>query len=54
MCCSWWGWACCSFHQAPAGAQYAKAGMIDAALLKEIDTPMIPEEQYAAIVNGGV
>ncbi len=37
-----------------AGAQYAKDGMIDAALLKEIGSPMIPEEQYAAIVNGGV
>ena len=37
-----------------AGAQYAKDGMVDAALLQEIGTPMIPEEQYAAIVNGGV
>ena len=37
-----------------AGAQYAKDGMIDAALLEEIGSPMIPEEQYAAIVNGGV
>lgn len=37
-----------------AGGQYAKNGMIDAALLEEIGTPMIPEEQYAAIVNGGV
>ena len=37
-----------------AGAQYAKAGVIDAALLDEIGSPMIPEEQYAAIVNGGV
>jgi len=37
-----------------AGAQYAKDGMIDAALLQEIGSPMIPEEQYAAIVNGGV
>ena len=37
-----------------AGAQYAKSGEIDAALLEEIGSPMIPEEQYAAIVNGGV
>ena len=35
-----------------AGRQYAKAGEIDAALLAEISSPMIPEEQYAAIVNG--
>ena len=37
-----------------AGAQYAEAGEIDAALLAEIGSPMIPEEQYAAIVNAGV
>ncbi len=37
-----------------AGKQYAKTGEIDAALLDEICSPMIPEEQYAAIVNGGV
>ena len=37
-----------------AGAQYAASGEIDAALLAEIRSPMIPEEQYAAIVNGGV
>lgn len=37
-----------------AGAQYAKTGVIDAALLEEIGSPMIPEEQYAAIVNGCV
>ena len=35
-----------------AGKQYAEAGEIDAALLREIGSPMIPEEQYAAIVNG--
>ena len=29
-------------------------GVIDAALLAEIGTPMIPEDQYAAIVNGGI
>ena len=37
-----------------AGKQYAETGEIDAALLDEICSPMIPEEQYAAIVNGGV
>ena len=37
-----------------AGKQYAETGEIDAALLDEISSPMIPEEQYAAIVNGGV
>ena len=37
-----------------AGKQYAKSGEIDAALLDEICSPMIPEGQYAAIVNAGV
>ena len=37
-----------------AGKQYAGTGEIDAALLAEIGSPMIPEEQYAAIVNGGM
>ena len=37
-----------------AGRQYAKTFEIDEALLSEIGTPMIPEEQYAAIVNGGM
>ena len=37
-----------------AGKQYAETGRIDAALLSEIGSPMIPEEQYAAIVNDGV
>ena len=37
-----------------AGRQYAEAGQIDAALLKKIGSPMIPEETYAAIVNGSV
>ena len=37
-----------------AGKLYAETGRIDAALLAEISSPMIPEEQYAAIVNGGV
>ena len=37
-----------------AGTQYAETGEIDQALLDEIGTPMIDEEQYAAIVNGGM
>ena len=35
-----------------AGQQYARTGEIDAALLAEIGSPMIPEETYAKIVNG--
>ena len=37
-----------------AGKQYAETTKIDASLLAEIGSPMIPEEQYAAIANGGV
>ena len=37
-----------------AGQQYAETGEIEEALLAEIGSPMIPEEQYAAIVNGGL
>jgi putative NADPH-quinone reductase len=37
-----------------AGRQYAEQGEIEEALLSEITSPMIPEEQYAAIVNAGV
>ncbi len=37
-----------------AGKQYAESGKIDETLLAEIGSPMIPEETYAAIVNGGV
>ena len=37
-----------------AGTQYAQSGSIEEALLAEICSPMIPEETYAAIVNGGV
>ena len=37
-----------------AGRQYAEKGEIEASLLAEITSPMIPEEQYTAIVNGGV
>ena len=37
-----------------AGRQFAESGTIDAALLNEIGSPMIPDEQYAAIVNAGV
>ena len=36
-----------------AGRQYAETGEIEEALLAEICSPMIPEEVYAAIVNGG-
>ncbi|MDO4867243.1 MAG: flavodoxin family protein [Clostridia bacterium] len=36
-----------------AGRQYAREGTVDAALLAGITSPMIPEAQYAAIVNGG-
>ena len=35
-----------------AGQQYAETGEIDAGLLSEIGSPMIPEETYAKIVNG--
>ena len=35
-----------------AGRQYATGGMIDAELLSQIGSPMIPEETYAKIVNG--
>jgi hypothetical protein len=37
-----------------AGEQYARTGEIEESLLTEIGSPMIPEEQYAAIVNSGV
>ena len=37
-----------------AGRQYAETGTIDDVLLAEIGSPMIPEETYAAIVNGSV
>jgi len=37
-----------------AGKGYAKSGTIDDILLSEICSPMIPEETYASIVNGGV
>ena len=37
-----------------AGKQYAETGEIEETLLAEIGAPMIPEETYAAIVNGGV
>ena len=37
-----------------AGRQYAENGEIEASLLAEITSPMIPEDQYAAIVNKGV
>ena len=37
-----------------AGKQYAETGSIDDKLLQEINSPMIPEEVYANIVNGNV
>ncbi|MBR5429626.1 MAG: flavodoxin family protein [Firmicutes bacterium] len=37
-----------------AGRQYAAGGEIEPGLLAEIGSPMIPEETYAAIVNGGI
>lgn len=37
-----------------AGKQYAESGIISEELLKEITSPMIPEEQYTEIVNGTV
>ena len=36
-----------------AGEQYTRTGKIEVSLLEEIGSPMIPEEQYAAIVNSG-
>ena len=35
-----------------AGKLFAETGEINTALLAEIGSPMIPDEQYAAIVNG--
>lgn len=35
-----------------AGRQYAEQGAMDASLLAEIGSPMIPEDMYADIVNG--
>ena len=37
-----------------AGRQYAESGEIEGGLLKEICSPMIPDEVYAEIVNGTV
>ena len=37
-----------------AGKQYAESGVISEDLMQEITSPMIPEEQYAEIVNGTV
>ena len=37
-----------------AGRQGAERGCIDGSLPEEITSPRIPEEQHAAIVNGGV
>ena len=38
-------------HIKEAGKQYAEKGNIDAALMTEICSPMIPENEYAKIVN---
>lgn len=35
-----------------AGNQYAKTGKIEAELMAKITSPMIPEDEYAKIVNG--
>lgn len=37
-----------------AGRQYAQSGVIGAELLARIQSPMIPDDQYAAIVNATV
>ncbi|MCR5620399.1 MAG: flavodoxin family protein [Treponema sp.] len=37
-----------------AGRQYAEEGQVADGLLAQICSPMIPEEEYANIVNGGV
>ena len=37
-----------------AGRQYAEKREIEGSLLEEIASPMIPEDQHAAIVNSGV
>ena len=37
-----------------AGKLYAESGIISDELMKEITSPMIPEEQYAQIVNGSI
>lgn len=37
-----------------AGRQYAETGNIDTALMEEICSPMIPENEYAKIVNNSV
>ena len=37
-----------------AGKQYAESGVINEELLKEITSPIIPEDQYTEIVNGSM
>ena len=39
---------------AKAGKQYAETGSIEPELLEQLCSPMIPEEQYDAILNGTV
>lgn len=36
-----------------AGRQYAESGQISAELIAELNSPMIPEDVYAQIANGG-
>lgn len=36
-----------------AGREYGSGGTVDSALMAEIGSPLIPEEEYARIVNGG-
>ena len=47
-----------ALYQAVIGTPFctwdAQSGEIDGELLHEIGSPMIPEDQYAAIVNGGM
>ena len=37
-----------------AGRQYAETGAIEESLISKITSPMIPEELYVEIVNGGI
>ena len=37
-----------------SGRRYAESGIVETGLMDRIMSPMIPEEQYAAIVNEGV
>ena len=41
-------------HIKEAGRQYAETGVIETTLMSEICSPMIPENEYAKIVNNSV